>query len=101
MAEGGFRGKSMRVIALDVAEGYISVNPLFLKKFDKDMVKELYDHLNKALTAHEERKDGLHRPCCPANAEHEASAPAQCHDRPQKHRPGEENTAVEVENRAT
>jgi len=50
MAEGGFRGKSMRVIALDVSEGYISVNPLFLKKFDKDMVKELYDHLNKALT---------------------------------------------------
>jgi hypothetical protein len=27
------------------------VNPLFLKKFDKDMVKELYDHLNKALTS--------------------------------------------------
>jgi hypothetical protein len=50
MAEGGFRGKSMRVVALDVAEGYVSVNPLFLKKFDKDMVKELYDHLNKALT---------------------------------------------------
>lgn len=50
MAEGGFRGKSMRVVAVDVAEGFISVNPLFLKKFDKDMVKELYDHLNKALT---------------------------------------------------
>ena len=50
MAEGGFRGKSMRVVAVDVAEGYISVNPLFLKKFDKDMIKELYDHLNKALT---------------------------------------------------
>jgi hypothetical protein len=50
MAEIGFRGKSMRVVAIDVAEGYVSVNPLFLKKFDKDMVKELYDHLNKALT---------------------------------------------------
>ena len=50
MAEGGFRGKSMRVVALDVAEGYVSVNPLLLKKFDKDMVKELYDHLNKTLT---------------------------------------------------
>ena len=50
MAESGFRGKSMRVVAIDVAEGYVSVNPLFLKKFDKDMVKELYDHLNKALT---------------------------------------------------
>jgi len=50
MAESGFRGKSMRVVAVDVAEGYISVNPLFLKKFDKDMLKELYDYLNKALT---------------------------------------------------
>ncbi len=51
MAEGGFRGKSMRVVAIDVAEGYLSVNPLFVKKFDKDMVKELYDHLNKTLTS--------------------------------------------------
>lgn len=50
MAESGFRGKSMRVVAVDVAEGFISVNPLLLKKFDKDMIKELYDHLNKALT---------------------------------------------------
>ena len=50
MAEGGFRGKSMRVVAVDVAEGYISVNALFLKKFDKDMLKELFEYLNKALT---------------------------------------------------
>jgi hypothetical protein len=50
MAESGFRGKSMRSIAMDVAEGYISVNPIFLKKFDKDMLKELYENLNKALT---------------------------------------------------
>jgi len=58
MAEGGFRGKSMRVIAIDVAEGYVSVNPLFVKKFDKDMVKALYDHLNKALTlARNEKTD--------------------------------------------
>jgi hypothetical protein len=53
MAEGGFsgfKGKSMKAVAVDVAEGYISVNPLFLKKFDKDMVKDLYENLNKALT---------------------------------------------------
>ena len=50
MAESGFRGKSMKVVAIDVAEGYLSINPLFLKKFDKDMIKELYEHLNKALT---------------------------------------------------
>jgi len=51
MAESGFRGKSMKSVAADVAEGYVSVNPLFLKKFDKDMVKELYENLNKALTS--------------------------------------------------
>jgi hypothetical protein len=50
MAESGFKGKSMKAIASDVAEGYITVNPLFLKKFDKDMVKDLYENLNRALT---------------------------------------------------
>ena len=51
MAESGFKGKSMRAVAVDVAEGYISMNPLFLKKFDKDMLKDLYEHLNKSLTS--------------------------------------------------
>ncbi len=50
MTESGFRGKSMRAVAVDVAEGYISLNPLFLKKFDQAMIKDLYDHLNRALT---------------------------------------------------
>jgi len=50
VAESGFKGKSMKAVASDVAEGYISVNPLFLKRFDKDMVKDLYENLNKALT---------------------------------------------------
>ncbi len=50
MAESGFKGKSMKAVATDVAEGYISVNPLFLKKFDKDLIKELYENLNKSLT---------------------------------------------------
>jgi hypothetical protein len=51
MAEGGFRGKSMKAVASDVAEGFISVNPLFLKKFDKDMLKELFEVLSKAMSA--------------------------------------------------
>ena len=51
MAESGFKGKSMKAVAVDVAEGYISVNPLLIKKFDQDMVKALYENLNKALTA--------------------------------------------------
>jgi hypothetical protein len=59
MAESGFRGKSMKVVAVDVAEGYISVNPLLLKKFDKDMIKELFEHLNKALTGTRNEKIDL------------------------------------------
>ncbi len=51
MAESGFRGKSMKLVAFDVAEGYAAVNPLLLKKFDKDMIKDLYENLNRALTA--------------------------------------------------
>lgn len=51
MAESGFKGKNMKAVAFDVAEGYVSVNPLFLKKFDKDMIKDLFANLSKALTA--------------------------------------------------
>lgn len=51
MAQGTMRGKSLKVVAVDVADGMITINPLFLKKFDKDMLKELNEHLNKAMTA--------------------------------------------------
>ena len=51
MEESGFKGKSMKMVAMDVAEGFITVNPLFLKKFDKDMIKNLFENLNKTLTS--------------------------------------------------
>ncbi|HUI44807.1 MAG TPA: hypothetical protein VL122_02290 [Nitrospirota bacterium] len=51
MVESGFKGKSMKMVAVDVAEGFITVNPLFLKKFDQDMIKTLFDNLNKTLTS--------------------------------------------------
>ena len=54
MASGGgsgVGGKSMKAVANDVAEGYMTINPLVLKKFDKDMIKELFEHLNKAMSA--------------------------------------------------
>ena len=41
----------MKAVANDVAEGYMSINPLVLKKFDKDMIKDLFEHLNKAMGA--------------------------------------------------
>lgn len=36
------RGKSLKAIARDIAEGYVTVNPLFLKPFDEETLKELY-----------------------------------------------------------
>ncbi len=51
MAEAsGFGGKSMRQIANDVIEGYTAINPIILKKFDKELIKDLYENLNKAMT---------------------------------------------------
>ena len=50
MAESGFKGKSLKAVLTDVAEGLQSINPLFLKKFDVEMLKELYEGINKAMT---------------------------------------------------
>jgi hypothetical protein len=47
----GVGGKSMKQVATDVVEGFTTINPLFLKKFDKDMIKDLYEHLNKTMNA--------------------------------------------------
>ncbi len=46
----GVGGKSMKQVASDVAEAYQTINPLVLKKFDKEMIKELFEHLNKTMT---------------------------------------------------
>lgn len=62
MAEGAFKGKSMKAVAIDVAEGLITVNPLFLKKFDKDMIIGLNEHLSKAMTAIRNEKLAFHDP---------------------------------------
>ena len=32
----------MKAVARDIAEGYIAVNPLFLKHFEAEVLKELY-----------------------------------------------------------
>jgi len=37
------RSKSLLAIASDIAEGFITVNPIFLKKFSDDELKELQE----------------------------------------------------------
>lgn len=39
------RGKSLKAIAYDIAEGYIVVNPLFLKSIDVESLKGLHNEL--------------------------------------------------------
>ncbi|MEW6067739.1 MAG: hypothetical protein AB1610_05575 [Nitrospirota bacterium] len=41
------RGKSLKAICFDIAEGYIAVNPLFLKSLDEDSLKGLYHEISK------------------------------------------------------
>ena len=43
----GIRGKSLKAVTYDIAEGYIAVNPLFLKTLDKDSLKDLYHEIMK------------------------------------------------------
>ena len=41
------RGKSLKALTLDVAEGYTTVNPIFLKLFEPEQLKEFYKELFK------------------------------------------------------
>ncbi len=44
---GNIRGKSLQVIANDIAEGYVTVNPIFLKGLDDELIKALYHAIQK------------------------------------------------------
>jgi hypothetical protein len=41
------RGKSLKALTLDIAEGYIAVNPIFLKLFETEQLKEIYREVIK------------------------------------------------------
>jgi len=41
------RGKSLEAIAKDISDGYITVNPIFLKGLDVDTLKGLYQAIQK------------------------------------------------------
>ena len=42
------RGKSPKAVAYDISEGYIAVNPLFLKPLGDEELKELYAEIIRA-----------------------------------------------------
>jgi hypothetical protein len=41
------RGKSLIAISRDIADGYVIVNPIFLKPLDAETLKELYHQITK------------------------------------------------------
>jgi len=42
------RGKSLKATAFDIAEGYIVVNPIFLKSLENESLKGLYHEIARA-----------------------------------------------------
>lgn len=42
------RGKSLKATAKDIAEGYITVNPIFLKPLDREALKGLLEEVMMA-----------------------------------------------------
>jgi hypothetical protein len=44
------RGKSLKAVTYDIAEGYIAVNPIFLKLLDEVSLKELYHEIMRTQT---------------------------------------------------
>ena len=41
------RGKSLKAVIRDIAEGYVAVNPLFLKAFDGETLRDFYGEISK------------------------------------------------------
>ena len=42
------KGKSHKALAMDIAEGYTTVNPIFLKLFEPEQLKEIYREIANA-----------------------------------------------------
>lgn len=42
------RGKSLKAVAFDISEGYVVVNPIFLKPLDAESLKGLHQEIQRA-----------------------------------------------------
>jgi len=42
--------RNFKAIASDISEGFIALNPIYLKSFDEDMLKSLYNVIERQLT---------------------------------------------------
>ena len=44
---GNVRGQNSKALTVDVADGYVAINPLFLKSFDTESLKDFYHQIDK------------------------------------------------------
>ncbi len=49
MAEDFLKGKNLEAVAKDISEGYVFVNPIYLKKFDHETLKKLMAGVQKVM----------------------------------------------------
>ncbi len=49
MAEDFLQGKNLEAVAKEIAEGYIFVSPIFLKKFNQEILKKLLAAIDKTM----------------------------------------------------
>ncbi len=49
MGEDLLKGKSLEAVAKDIAEGFVFVNPIYLKKFEQEKLKVLLSAINKVM----------------------------------------------------
>lgn len=44
------RGKSLKALTRDIAEGFVTVNPIFLKSFEGDVLRKFFSEISKTQT---------------------------------------------------
>lgn len=44
-----FRGKSLKAVIQDISEGYVTVNFLFLKPYNAEVLQDIYREINKIM----------------------------------------------------
>ena len=49
MAEDYLQGKNIDAVARDIGEGFVFVSPIFLKRFNQDILKKLLVSVNKTM----------------------------------------------------
>lgn len=47
MGEDQFRGKGVAAVAKDISEGYLALNPLIMKRFEKETYSALHQQIKK------------------------------------------------------